>query len=105
MIENQTIVGGSGNDTELDIKQTNTTYPRVNNESVLEFVFPPHPNLFLRKNKIAIRGTIELSENYIPDNGIASKVRLCVCFLCLYILAFFNANCTSSQSNCHFKQK
>ena len=68
-------VGGEGSDTELDVKQTNITYPRVNNESVLEFVFPPHPNLFLRKNKIAIRGTIELPENYIPDNGFASKVR------------------------------
>ena len=68
------IVGGSESDNELDVKQTNTTYPRVNNDSVLEFVFPPHPNLFLRKNKIAIRGTIELSEEYLPDNGLASKV-------------------------------
>ena len=68
------IVGGGESDSELDVKQTNTTYPRVNNESVLEFVFPPHPNLFLRKNKIAIRGTIELSTDYVPDNGLASKV-------------------------------
>ena len=68
------IVGGGESDSELDVKQTNTTYPRVNNESVLEFVFPPHPNLFLRKNKIAIRGTIELSADYVPDNGLASKV-------------------------------
>ena len=63
-------------DDNLDVKQTNVTYPLVNNESVLEFVFPPNPNLFLRKNKIAIRGTIELDETYIPDNGIASKVSL-----------------------------
>ena len=68
------VIGGGGSDNELDVKQTTTTYPRVNNESVLEFVFPPHPNLFLRKNKIAIRGTIELPEDYVPDNGLASKV-------------------------------
>ena len=61
-------------DEELDVKQTNITYPRVNNESVLEFVFPPHPNLFMRKNKIIIRGTIDLDQKYIPDNGLASKV-------------------------------
>lgn len=73
-------------DEELDAKQTNITYPRVNNESVLEFVFPPHPNLFLRKNKIAIRGTIELDSKYIPDNGIASKVSLFYffCFISFY---------------------
>lgn len=63
-------------DEQLDVKQTNITYPRVNNENVLEFVFPPHPNLFLRKNKIAIRGTVQLDQKYIPDNGFASKVRV-----------------------------
>ena len=63
-------------DEQLDVKQTNVTYPRVNNESVLEFVFPPHPNLFLRKNKIAIRGTVQLDQKYIPDNGFAAKVSL-----------------------------
>ena len=63
-------------DEGIDIKQTNITYPRVNNESVLEFVFPPHPNLFLRKNKIAIRGTVQLDQKYIPDNGFAAKVSL-----------------------------
>ena len=68
-------------DEELDVKQSNITYPHVNNESVLEFVFPPHPNLFLRKNKIAIRGTIELDQKYIPDNGIASKVSCFASFI------------------------
>ena len=86
-------------DEELDVKQTNITYPHVNNESVLEFVFPPHPNLFLRKNKIAIRGTIELDQKFIPDNGIASKVSCCVSFQAKLFQAFFNAHCSSSQSN------
>ena len=61
-------------DEGIDIKQTNITYPRVNNESVLEFVFPAHPNLFLRKNKICIRGTVEVDTAFIPENGFASKV-------------------------------
>ena len=61
-------------DSELDNKYTTVTYPRVNNGSVLEFVIPPNPNLFLRKDKIAIRGFIEVPFAYIPDNGLASKV-------------------------------
>lgn len=78
-------------DEELDAKQTNITYPRVNNESVLEFVFPAHPNLFLRKNKIAIRGTIELDSKYIPDNGIASKVSFRFTYH-LFILSSFQCS-------------
>ena len=105
MIENPVIVGGGGSDTDLDVKQTNTTYPRVNNESVLEFVFPAHPNLFLRKNKIAIRGTIELSEKYIPDNGIASKVLTHFQIYTFIHLAFFNAHGTSSESNSFIQSK
>ena len=40
----------------LDYKITKKHYPRTNNASVLEFVFERDPNLFLRKNKILIRG-------------------------------------------------
>ena len=89
-------------DDNLDVKQTNVTYPHVNNESVLEFVFPPHPNLFLRKNKIAIRGTLELDSKYIPDNGIASKASIFYCFL-TFSLVIFYAYCSSSESNCQCK--
>ena len=39
---------------ELDFKVTKKTYPRTNNDSVLEFVFEPDPNLFMRKNNIQI---------------------------------------------------
>ena len=87
----------------MDVKQTNVTYPHVNNESVLEFVFPPHPNLFLRKNKIAIRGTLELDSKYVPDNGIASKASVFYCFLTFFSLVIFYAYCSSSESNCQCK--
>ena len=58
----------------LDVKVTKKHYPRVNNDSVLEFVFEKDPNLFLRKNKILIRGSIEIDENYTVENGFASKL-------------------------------
>ena len=60
---------------EIDYKSTKIHYPRTNNESVLEFIYPRDPNLFLRKNKIAIRGFVEVPEKYIPDNGFAAKVK------------------------------
>ena len=45
----------------LDYKITKKHYPRTNSNSVLEFIFEKDPNLFLKKNKILIRGTIEIS--------------------------------------------
>ena len=59
---------------ELDFKVTKRHYPRDNNDSILEFIFEKDPNLFMRKNKIVIRGAIELPENVIPDNGFVSKL-------------------------------
>lgn len=59
---------------EIDQKVVKKNFPRTNNEQVLEFVFGKDPNLFLRKNKILIFGSIELDENYIPDNGFVSKL-------------------------------
>ena len=61
-------------DETLDNKVTKRHYPRNNNKTVLEFVFDKDPNLFLRKNKILIRGTIEIPENYAVENGFASKL-------------------------------
>ena len=90
-------------DDNLDVKQTNVIYPHVNNESVLEFVFAPHPNLFLRKNKIAIRGTLELDSKYVPDNGIASKASVFLMFSYIFSLVIFYAYCSSSESNCQCK--
>ena len=57
-----------------DYKITKRHYPRTNNDNVLEFVFEKDPNLFLRKNKILIRGYIEVDEGYVTENGFASKL-------------------------------
>ena len=59
---------------ELDYKITKRHYPRTNNDGVLEFLFEKDPNLFLRKNKIAIRGTIQIPPTYIVDTSFASKL-------------------------------
>ena len=44
----------------IDFKITKRHFPRINNDSVLEFVFEKDPNLFMRKNKIVIKGAIEV---------------------------------------------
>ena len=58
----------------LDSKVCKKSYPRTNNEDVLEFVFEKDPNLFMRKNKIIIRGQIEVDPKFIVENGFASKL-------------------------------
>ena len=58
----------------IDYKVTKRHFPRTNNESLLEFIFEKDPNLFLRKNKILIRGTIEVDKGYVPENGFAAKL-------------------------------
>ena len=57
----------------LDYKITKKHYPRTLNDNVLEFVFEKDPNLFLRKNKIKIRGTITFNKDYKIDTGFANK--------------------------------
>ena len=47
----------------LDFEVTKRHFPRINNDRVLEFVFEKDPNLFMRKNKIFIRGAIEFDRN------------------------------------------
>lgn len=49
-------------------------YPTTNNDQVLDFVFARDANLYLRKNKILIKGTVEVDEGYIPDVGFAAKL-------------------------------
>ena len=58
----------------IDYKVTKRHYPRTNNQSCLEFVLEKDPNLFLRKNKIIIKGAIECDKNYVPENGFAAKL-------------------------------
>ena len=59
---------------EIDFKITKKDYPRINNDKVLEFVFDKDPNLHLRKNKIIIRGYIELDPAFVIENGFAPKL-------------------------------
>ena len=64
----------SNEDSTVDYKVTKRHFPRTNNESCLEFIFEKDPNLFLRKNKILIKGAIEIDQGYIPENGFAAKL-------------------------------
>ena len=59
---------------EYDFKITKRHFPRDNNDSILEFIFEKDPNLYMRKNKIVIRGAIELDNNVLPDNGYVAKL-------------------------------
>ena len=59
---------------DIDIKVTKKHFPRVNNDKVLEFIFEKDPNLYLRKNKIAIRGKIQFKKSFCPENGLIPKL-------------------------------
>ena len=58
----------------IDNKIIKKHYPRTNNDQVLDFVFERDPNLFLRKNKIVIKGCVEVHDNYIPEPGFVAKL-------------------------------
>ena len=58
----------------LDYKITKKHYPRTNNSSMLEFVFEKDPNLFLRKNKILIKGSITFDEKFMVDSAFVPKL-------------------------------
>ena len=58
----------------LDQKFCKKHFPRTNNKNVLEFVIEKDPNMFLRKNKIVIKGYIEVSEDFAVENGWVSKL-------------------------------
>ena len=62
------------NDEILDAKIVKKHYPRTNCADILEFVFEKDPNLFLRQNKIVIRGFIRLSDDFVVENGWVSKL-------------------------------
>ena len=64
----------SNEDDSIDYKVTKRHFPRTNNESCLEFIFEKDPNLFMRKNKIIIKGCIEVDKGYVPENGFAAKL-------------------------------
>ena len=58
----------------IDHKIVKKHYPRTNSAQVLDFVFGKDPNLFLRKNKILIKGYIEVDSSYVPENGFVAKL-------------------------------
>ena len=59
---------------QIDYKTVKKQYPRTNNEEIIEFVFDRDQNLFLRKNKIIIRGAFEIDKGYVVENGFAAKL-------------------------------
>ena len=58
----------------LDYKITKKHYPRTNSNSVLEFIFEKDPNLFLKKNKILIRGSVKIDQKFVVENGWVPKL-------------------------------
>ena len=74
MIEDNDIPSAYNEALEIDNKVIKKHYPRTNNDQVLEFVFERDPNLYLRKNKILIKGTIEITDDFIPDTGFVAKM-------------------------------
>jgi len=58
----------------IDYKVTKTHYALNNTDEVVEVVIPKDPNLFARKNKILIRGTVQVDPKFIPDCNWASKL-------------------------------
>ena len=59
---------------DADFFKIKRTYPRTLNDTIIEFVFEPDPNLFMKKNNIQIFGTIEIPDTSVPDVGFAMKM-------------------------------
>ena len=59
---------------DLDYKITKKHFPRTNSSETLDFVLDRDPNLFLRKNKVIIRGWIKLQDVFVPENGWVAKL-------------------------------
>ena len=58
----------------VDYKSGKRTYPRTNNDDILEFIFEKDPNLYMRKNKISIHGSITVDKKFLVDLGFATKL-------------------------------
>ena len=58
----------------IDVKITKKVYPRTNNSQCLDFIIEKDPHLFLMKNKILLRGAIEVDIAYVPDCNWVSKL-------------------------------
>lgn len=72
---NETIpVPGSEKYANIDYKIVKRNFPHTNNEQVLDFIFEKDPHLYLRKNKIIIRGSVEVDNGYVPEPGFVAKL-------------------------------
>ena len=58
----------------LDAKVGKRHYPRANSGTTLEFVLEKDPNLFLRRNRIVIKGSIKVNEDFVVENGWVAKL-------------------------------
>lgn len=74
MYEEYIQIPNSENYGSIDSKVVKRHFPRTNNDRVLDFVFERDPNLFLRKNKIIIRGSVEVDNGYVPEVGFVAKM-------------------------------
>ena len=57
----------------IDNKVVKKHFPTQNLSDQLQFTFESDPNLCLVKNSIKLHFTIELPEEYLPENGFAAK--------------------------------
>ena len=58
----------------VDYKVTKKHFATTNDKRVLHINIEKDPNLYLRKNKILIRGTIQVKKEYCPCTNWASKL-------------------------------
>jgi len=61
-------------ETTYDYYVTKRNVSTTNDKTWLEFNFPGDPNLFLLKNKIIIKGSIEVHKDFVVENGFVSKL-------------------------------
>lgn len=59
---------------DITTKVIKRHYPTANNDQILDFVFPRDSNLYLRKNKIIIKGCIEVDDGFVPEVGFVAKL-------------------------------
>ena len=74
MYEEAISIPGSEKLGSIDHKVVKRHFPRTNNAQVLDFVFEKDPHLYLRKNKIIIRGSVEVDNGYVPESGFVAKL-------------------------------
>ena len=59
---------------QMDWEVFKTHYPRDNNSKILSFVIAEDPNLLLDFTSIAISLSVEIPDEFLPDNGLAAKL-------------------------------